>query len=240
MKLLKPIILSTLAIAAIAVSISTMAVSSDSDSVIRDKFLKIGLVAKKIEDSPMPGLKQISTNRGIFYASEDAKFFVAGRLFNMEAGLVNLTEGALADLRLSGMEEFKDSMIVFPAKQEKHTITVFTDTTCTFCQRLHAQIAEYNNLGITVRYMAFPRGGLNSRSFTDVSAVWCADDQLTAMTQAKAGQRLTPARCDAPIMGHFDFGQASGVTGTPAIILDDGSMIPGYKPPQELAAILNK
>ena len=239
MKLLKTILLSTFAVAAIAVSVSSMAESDDVNAKIKQRFQNIGLKANKIEDSAMPGLKQVMTNRGVFYISDDAKFFVAGRLFSIEDGLVNLTEGALSDMRLAGMDEFKDSMIVFPAKEQKHTITVFTDTTCTFCQRLHHQIAEYNDLGITVRYMAFPRGGIGSRSFGEVSSVWCAKDQQQAMTQAKNGNRLTPARCDAPIIGHYELGQATGVTGTPAIILDDGSMISGYKPPQELAAQLN-
>ena len=39
------------------------------------------------------------------------------------------------------------------------SITVFTDMDCQWCQRLHSQIAEYNRLGVKVRYMSWPRSG---------------------------------------------------------------------------------
>lgn len=201
-------------------------------------MLQLGLVATKIEDAPIKGLKQIYTNRGVFYMSDDAQFFLAGRIFDVDNNMQNLTETALSTLRLKGLDEYKNSMIVFPAEKEKAQITVFTDTTCGYCRKLHAQIDEYNELGITVNYLAFPRGGMNSRSFDEISAVWCAADQKEAMTAAKSGKSVDKARCDAPIAGHYNLGQASGVTGTPAIVLADGSMIPGYKPPADLAQIL--
>ena len=54
----------------------------------------------------------------------------------------------------------ESEMLVFaPKEAAKYTITVFTDIDCGYCRRLHSQIAEYNRLGIRVRYMFFPRSG---------------------------------------------------------------------------------
>lgn len=214
------------------------AAADDVDTRIKQKMLTLGLLTTKVEDSPMKGIKQVYTNRGLFYISEDTQFFIHGRMFDINNNMNNLTETALGTMRLEGVEEFKDSMIVFPAKDEKAQITVFTDTTCGYCRKLHNQIDDYNKLGITVKYLAFPRGGLNSQSFDDISAVWCAADQKEAMTEAKSGAHLARASCNAPIAEHYNLGQATGVTGTPAIILNDGSMLPGYKPPKELARLL--
>jgi len=219
---------------------SSFAATVDADAKIRSKLLAIGLQATKIEDSAIPGVKQVLTNRGVYYMSSDSKIFIAGRMFNIDNNMENLTETALSGLRLEGLDKYQDSMIVFPAKDEKHTITVFTDTTCGYCRKLHAQMDDYNKLGITVRYLAFPRGGMNSRSFDDMRSVWCSSDQHEAMDKAKAGSSVDLAKCDAPIAGHYNLGQAAGVTGTPAIVLDDGTMIPGYKPPSALAEILNR
>ena len=155
-------------------------------------------------------------------------------MFDMDNGMENLTDKALAKLRLEGIDKFKDSMIVFPAKDEKHRITVFTDTTCGYCKKLHAQMDDYNKLGITVQYLGFPRGGLYSQSFDNLQNVWCADDQQKAMTAYKSGSSVDSKACSTKIAQHYELGQAAGVTGTPAIILDDGSMIGGYKPPQAL------
>ncbi|MBU2881438.1 bifunctional protein-disulfide isomerase/oxidoreductase DsbC [Psychrosphaera sp. B3R10] len=238
MKLLKSLIVTSVITISLLIANTVQAAPSNVDAKIQAKMLKLGLVASKIEDAPVKGLKQIYTNRGVFYMSEDTQFFIAGRLFDTDDNMTNLTETALSSLRIDGMKEFKDSMIVFPAKNEKAQITVFTDTTCGYCRKLHAQIDDYNDLGITVNYLAFPRGGLNSRSFEDISAVWCSKDQKQAMTDAKAGSKVAKALCSAPIAGHYNLGQAAGVTGTPAIMFEDGTMIPGYKPPSELAQIL--
>ncbi len=221
-------------------SFETKAAEADLNAAIKAKLLKIGLQANKIEDAPIPGLKQILTNRGVFYTSADGQFFIAGRLFDIDAGMVNLTEEALADLRISGLNEFKDSMIVFPAKDEKYRVTVFTDTTCAYCKKMHSQMDEYNKLGITIQYLAFPRSGMNSRGWDEIQSVWCSADQQNAMTTAKNGEAIKPATCSAPIAAHYNLGQAAGVTGTPAIVFENGTMIPGYKPPQALLQDLSR
>lgn len=208
--------------------------TKDVDSIIKTKLLRIGLNATKIEASPMAGMKQVFTDRGLFYVSNDGKYFVAGRLFDLDNNMTNETELAAASQRLSGLTKYEDSMIVFPAKDEKHVITVFTDTTCTYCKKMHAQMSEYNDLGITVKYLAFPRSGLRGRGYEEIRSVWCSADQQSAMTAAKAGMPVSAEQCQAPIAEHYNLGQAAGVTGTPAIILENGTLIPGYKPPQAL------
>jgi thiol:disulfide interchange protein DsbC len=221
-------------------SFSSLAQASNTDfeQNVKAKLAQIGLKAKEISDSPIPGIKQVMSNRGVFYVSADGKHFIAGRIFDLDNGMQNLTEQALSSLRLDGLKQYSDSMIVFPAKNEKHKVTVFTDTTCGYCQKLHREMSQYNDLGITVQYLAFPRGGLYSQSFEDIKSVWCAADPKAAMTTAKAGKHVDSEQCNAPIAGHYDLGQAAGVTGTPAIVLEDGRMIPGYKPAQALLQVL--
>ena len=54
--------------------------------------------------------------------------------------------------------------IVFAPPNPKYTVTVFTDVECGYCRKLHSQIADYNQQGISVQYVAFPRMGLGSRT----------------------------------------------------------------------------
>lgn len=240
MKIMKISAVLITALVLITTTFVGVAAEPDRNAAIKAKFLRIGLQANKIEASPLPGLLQVATNRGLFYTSEDGKFFIAGRMFDIDAGMVNMTEQALANIRIDGVKKFKDSMIVFPAENEKYRVTVFTDTTCGYCKKMHAQIDEYNDLGITVQYLAFPRSGVNSQGYRDIQAVWCSDDQQKAMTTAKSGSHVNAESCDAPIIAHYNLGQAAGVSGTPAIVFEDGSMIPGYKPPQALLQDLSR
>jgi thiol:disulfide interchange protein DsbC len=151
----------------------------------------------------------------------------------------NLTETKRKEARLTAINDLgEDSMIIFAPEAAKYSVTVFTDIECGYCRRLHQQMADYNRLGITIRYLAFPRAGVPSDTYDQMVSVWCADDPQQAMTAAKAGKRVEPKQCTNPVRKQYELGQAVGVRGTPTMILEDGEVLPGYVPPQQLVQML--
>ncbi|MFT4926395.1 MAG: thiol:disulfide interchange protein DsbC [Phenylobacterium sp.] len=230
-----------LSFSAFAVDSVKASVEPDIDGLIKTNLGKLGLTASSIADSPVDGLYQVITDRGLFYFSDNGQFLVHGKVYDLKNGVENISELALAQVRIDGVKQFEDSMIVYPAKNEKHKVTVFTDTTCGYCRKLHSQMAEYNELGITVQYLAFPRSGVTGPTFKELNAIWCAADKEKALTDVKNGTKMDMAKakmCDAPIAEQYAMGMQVGVSGTPAIIFDNGSMIPGYQPPAQLFAAL--
>lgn len=225
-----------------------------NDSIEFDaEFLKakiisdLGFNVHKVEKTPLPGVAMFVADQGIFYISNNGDFLIQGKIFSLGDTVTNLTEDSLADVRLTGLNTFKDDVITYKAKDEKFVVTVFTDITCGYCRKMHAQVEEYNNRGITINYLAYPRAGLTDRTgqlsqgFKDLRSIWCSDDTAAALTRAKtasSGQPVPLRICEAPIKEQFNFGRQIGVSGTPAIILPDGSMIPGYQPPAQLEQIL--
>ncbi|WP_087016351.1 bifunctional protein-disulfide isomerase/oxidoreductase DsbC [Thaumasiovibrio subtropicus] len=210
-------------------------------SALTEAAKKLQLTIQAAADSPIAGLKEITTDRGVFYMSDDGQHFLAGHLFDLSAQPVNLTERRQAEVNVSKMVEMADEMIVYPAKDEKHVVTVFTDTSCGYCRKMHEEMADYNNAGITVRYLAFPRSGLNAGNFGQLSAIWCAEDQIAAMDEAKAGGfNQSSTACDTLVRGHYELGVQMGIRGTPAIILEDGNVIPGYQPAGRLLQTLEQ
>lgn len=125
-------------------------------------------------------------------------------------------------------------MIVFGPKNAKRHITVFTDIDCGYCRKLHNEVTELTDAGVQVRYLAFPRAGVGSNSFNKYVSVWCNSDQQTALTTAKNGGSVASASCDNPISETYNLGQEVGVSGTPTIVFDDGTLTPGYLPAAEL------
>jgi thiol:disulfide interchange protein DsbC len=198
----------------------------------------LGMQVSSIGDAPVSGLLQVMTEKGLFYTSEDGKYLLQARIYNIEDGMRNVTEEALGSVRLGGLKEFKDAFIEYKADKEKYVVNIFTDITCGYCRKLHNEMDQYNALGITVRYLAFPRGGINSDSFTDMVSVWCADDKQEAMNNAKAGGTVANKNCETKVAEQYAFGQRIGVNGTPNIIMPNGSVIPGYQPPKQLEEAL--
>jgi thiol:disulfide interchange protein DsbC len=138
-------------------------------------------------------------------------------------------------------------LVIFKAKgKEKSVINVFTDIDCGYCRKLHGEVARLNDLGITVRYLAYPRSGVTDRrtgqltgSFKKIKSVWCDDNRAEAMTAAKSNNSIKDnLDCDAPIAEHIALGYEVGVSGTPAIVLQDGRFIGGYMPADELAKLI--
>jgi thiol:disulfide interchange protein DsbC len=128
---------------------------------------------------------------------------------------------------------------MFSPADVKHTVTVFTDVDCTYCRKLHGQMDEYLAEGIAIRYMLYPRNGPASRSWSTSEDVWCASDRNLALTAAKLDRDFKTNKCDAStISKHYMLGQNVGLSGTPAIVFDDGTMISGYLPPASLASRL--
>ncbi|MEM0516691.1 bifunctional protein-disulfide isomerase/oxidoreductase DsbC [Pseudoalteromonas sp. YIC-827] len=211
-----------------------------SDSAVKALFTQLGLNAKKVNTTPLDGVVEVITNRGVFYASEDGRYLFQGTLVDVQ-NKENLTEAALSGVRLEGVEQYKDSMIVYKADKEKGKITVFTDITCGYCRKLHRELEDYLEAGITVQYLGFPRGGMGSQGYKDLMNVWCAEDQQKALTDAKAGSTPKEVKqCNAPVAEHYQLGQSFGISGTPAIILSDGSMIPGYQPAAAISVAIDQ
>lgn len=204
---------------------------------INQQLSQLGLQVDSMSPSPVDGLVQVFTNRGLFFVSNDGNFFFEGNVFDIQnRQLVN--EQQMRPFRQQQLGQHSD-FIEYKAKDERHVVTVFTDPSCGYCRRLHQEIADYNKAGITVRYLAFPRGGLGSETSKELEAIWCARDKNSAMDSAKAGRSVSAMECRNPVANHYQVGQAFGVTGTPAIVLPSGQMIPGYQPVAALVQQLN-
>ena len=193
-----------------------------------------------ITRSELPGFYEVVLGGQPLYVSADGRYLISGALWDIGAKR-NLTEARLAGLRKSTLDAVgADQRIVFPASQPKHVITVFTDIDCGYCRRLHQQMAEYNNAGITVEYLFFPRAGIGSESYDKAVSVWCAADRNAALTKAKNGEPLENKTCANPIASQFDLGHKVGVSGTPAVIAEDGTQIGGYLTPEQMIARLDQ
>lgn len=225
---------------AIAVSSTVSAADQvENFAIVKEKVQStLGMKITSIADSPVAGLLQLETDKGLFYSSKDGKFLLQARVYNLEEGMRNETEIALGQMRLAGVDEFKDSVIEYKAKNEKYVVDIFTDITCGYCRKLHGEMSLYNDLGITIRYLAYPREGLGGQSYKNMVSVWCAENPQKAMDNAKGGQSVTPKSCETKVDEQYAFGQKIGVNGTPNIILPDGSLIPGYQPPKMLEQAL--
>lgn len=221
---------------------SVVAQAQDDYTAVEERIRALAPNATSIaiSETPIEGILMVQVSGDIVYATADGQYLIQGRVVNMDTR-EDLTEGAKIEIRrelLAGMDTSKQ--IAFSPENPDYELTVFTDIDCGYCRKLHAQVEEYNDSGISIRYMAFPRAGIGSHSYEKAVSVWCATDQQQALTLAKQGSEPDPLQCENPIAEQYQLGIALGVTGTPALLTSDGTLIPGYVPPEQLRARLDK
>jgi thiol:disulfide interchange protein DsbC len=225
----------------VAISLAAVAADTDFSEVEQSiRSLAPGAASIAISETPIEGLLMVQIEGDIVYATSDGKYLIQGRVLDMETR-EDLTEAAKAQVRRDLLAKVDTgSQITFAPAEPKYDLMVFTDIDCGYCRKLHAEIDQYNEQGIAIHYMAFPRAGVGSHSYDKAVSVWCAGNQRDALTQAKLGEEPDPAQCDNPIDEQYALGRELGVTGTPSLLTSAGQMIPGYVPPEQLRARLDQ
>ena len=227
----------------LAVIIAGYAIAADTNRAVIEKSLQSIAPEFKVDDvrpSPIAGISEVQVGPKLYYVTDDGKYLFQGSLIDIKTR-TDISEERRKSMRLEAVNAMgEDNMIIFPASEQRHTITVFTDIDCGYCRKLHNEMAAYNASGITVRYLMFPRSGVNTPSYHKAVSVWCDKDKNAALTASKAGKALPKADCENPIKAHMELGELLGVRGTPALVLDDGELMPGYVPAARLSKVLDK
>jgi len=207
--------------------------------VIKDTLSKVTPAEPdRIAMSPIDGLIEVVYGADILYLSADGKYLLNGNIIELDTRR-NLTEVSKRTGRKNLLEATDYQPVVFKADDERYLVTVFTDIDCPYCAKLHNEMSAYNELGISIQYLMFPRAGPGTASFEKAVSMWCAEDNRQAMTDAKQRKPIESLVCENPISQQYTLGQTIGVRGTPALITDTGEMIPGFVPPKKLFEILN-
>ena len=192
-----------------------------------------------VKETPIKGIYQVTIGPDVIYMSRDGNYVLKGEILDI-GNRRNLTEDFHAQKRINLLNTIADSeYIEFSSTKTKNHIYVFTDVDCGYCRKLHRDVPELNSMGIAVRYLAYPRAGVDSIIGEEMRNVWCAENRQKALTTSKNRQPIEVKVCNAPIARHHALGRELGVTGTPAIFLENGRKLPGYIPPDELYEQIN-
>ena len=212
------------------------------------RLLKLRLGTENITppvETPVKGVYQTRFGDKFAYLIENGRYVFIGEMFDLERAQ-NLTEISRRVIIRDELAKVAESnMAIFPASEtEKAQLTVFTDTSCPYCIKLHEEVGYLQKAGITVRYLPYPRGGERGPGYSTLKQVWCAEDKRTALDIGKGITKgeLPAGNCEAAdfVDRGYQLGNQLGVTGTPALYLQNGVSVSGYVPYAELIPMVLK
>jgi thiol:disulfide interchange protein DsbC len=205
-----------------------------------DYWLKHHLSSASVEPgiprkTPVRGITEVRVNNEFIYLSEDGRYAFTGHMIDLVDG-TDLTETsqAMETRELIGTYP-EDEFVVYPARGKELTkLTIFTDTSCGFCRKMHREVPELQANGVTVRFVPYPRRGLDSRGFRGLRSIWCAEDPVIALNRY-IEDRLFPELDDPDkctgnaVKSGYELGNRIGITGTPLLVFENGEKLKGYK-----------
>ena len=87
-------------------------------------------------------------------------------------------------------------------------------------------IAERKDIVFYVKMFPLP---MHKGAYDKAKAIVC-EKSLTLLEDAFAGKELPKPKCETKVIDeNINLAQKLGINGTPALVLSDGRVIPGYK-----------
>ena len=193
-----------------------------------------------VRESKIPGLYEIINNGSMMYFDLDKEILISGKILQL-SDYYDLSEFSLRAYRREMMQKIIDdenTLVYAPKNKGKHAVYVFTDVDCHYCRKFHKNMKEINKLGIQVNYLFTPYQG--KEAYARAVGVWCSGQRQVAMDRAKQGKGIPLKQCENPVDQHLKFAKKIGITGTPGILLRDGTLLRGMQTPQQMLLALQK
>jgi thiol:disulfide interchange protein DsbC len=187
----------------------------------------------EVSKTPVAGLYEIRLGHDIFYADEQGNYVLQGNLIDTRTR-TDLTQARIDKLTAIDFASLplRDA-IVWKQGTGARKLVVFADPNCGYCKRLEKDLLNVKDL--TVYTFLYPiLGGDSPDKARDI---WCAKEQGKVwrdwMIEGKTPPR-SMGQCDASALErNTALGRKHKVNGTPSVVFEDGTRVPGALPAEQ-------
>lgn len=194
----------------------------------------------EVRPAPMAGLYEVRFGgTEIIYTDAKGDFVLQGALIDTRT-MSNLTDARIEQLTAVAWDQLplKDAM-VFKQGDGSRKLAVFADPNCGYCKRFERDLVGLKD--VTIYAFLMPILGPDSQAKS--RDIWCSADAPKAwrawMIDGAVPPRVTSSACDAAALErNIEFGRKHRITGTPALVFQDGSRKAGALPMQRVEELL--
>lgn len=190
----------------------------------------------EVRKSEMPGLYEVRIGTDLLYSDAEGNFLINGQLIDTR-GKRNLTEERLEKLLAIDFSALplKDAFTIVRGNG-KRKLAVFEDPNCGYCKRFERDLQKVDN--ITIHMFLYPI--LGPDSVEKSKNIWCTKDKGKAWLDVMLREQPpAAASCDTSALNrNLEFGKKHKITGTPTLILADGTRVPGAVSAAQLEKML--
>ena len=186
----------------------------------------------EIRPTPMQGLYEVRIGTDLFYTDAKGNYLIQGELIDTKARR-NLTEDRITKLTELQFKDLplQDAFTIVHGKGERK-LAVFEDPNCGYCKRFEKDMQKVDN--VTIYMFLYPI--LSPDSAEKSRNIWCSKDKVTAWHDMMLRDKApAAASCDVTaLQRNLALGKKHKITGTPTLIFEDNSRVPGAIPASEV------
>ncbi len=213
----------------------------DAENILK-KLAPAGAVIE-VKRSPVGGLWQVDVEvngkRGIFYIDFAKKNVLVGQSIQI-VPIENVGKPAPEKKVNFSKIPLKDAIVLGPKKAKKK-VAVFTDPDCPYCRKLHEEMKQLLAKRNDMAFYIFLRPlAMHKDAYKKSQTILC-EKSLTLLDDAFSGKPLPEPTCSKEqVEKNITLAESLGFNGTPMIVRDDGTVMPGYLPADQLSAWIDK
>src|SRR4051812_21868702 len=218
--------------------LATAACAQDADKIRKNLGERLPLLGKidEVTKTPMPGIFEVRVGMDLFYTDANGNFLLNGHLIDAK-NQKNLTEERQEKLLALPFDQLplKDAFTIVRG-DGKRKIAVFEDPNCPYCKQFERDLQKVDN--VTIYMFLYPI--LGQDSIDKSRNLWCAKDKAGAWLDWMLRNKAAPqASCDvSPVMRVVEYGRKYKISGTPTLVLADGTRTAGAVPTAEIEKLL--
>ena len=210
--------------AASVVSAASSASETEMEARLKELYPSTRITA--VRPSEVSGLYEVTMGRSVAFTDPTGRYFVFGHLFDMKEQK-DLTAQRLSDINRIDFAQLPVQDAIKTVRGDgSRKLAVFSDPDCPYCKGLEGELAKLDN--VTLYTFLYPLEGLHPDARGKSERIWCASNRARAWSEFMATGKLPDApKCATPIERINQLAGSLGINGTPTLILQDGSLIPG-------------
>ncbi len=195
-----------------------------------------------VKPTKVNNLYEVSIGRKVFYTTSDGKYLIFGNLIDA-VSKHNLTEERTVQLSKIDWNKLPLDLAIKEVNGTgKRKLAIFSDPDCPYCQMFEQQVApKLKDTTIYVFLFPLPNHP-NSKPYS--LKIWCSSDRAATWTswmRDKNPLKDAPACDTSGIDTIYKFGnEVVQIEGTPTLILENGQILPGMLPAEELLQQMDK
>ncbi len=224
----------------------------DASAILKDVFPNAKVIS--VGQAPVKGLWEVylqsGNAKGIIYIDYSKKNFFSGAIVDIKAKK-NLTQERAMELNKIDVSKIPlDDAIVMGDKNAQYKVIVFDDPDCPYCKKLHEEIkkvlAKRKDIAFMIKFFPLPMHGEDAYR---KSKIMICEKSAKLLDDNFEGKPIPQQECKTKALeddakkileNNSKLASEFGITGTPALIMPDGRLIPGYRPADELIEMITK